>query len=229
MCAIPWKIGALMSEDMKESGNILVYNCTSGSKMPFKWRQLEDLYPLILKYPVENMIWYPYGTPMTNNIYLDRIYRIFYHWVPAYLIDGARSILRMRSLKLVNKMNKLTTAMNALEYFSTREWSWERQKVDLLFLEMSEDDQSKFDFSLRYLKDWNIYFENYVIGMREIALKQDSFTIETCKLKLQKLHALDQGVKWLLLFILGMFSLSCIWDKVYYQLSFSSLPVSQST
>merc|ERR1719464_1928869 len=122
MCVLPWKL-SVASMDSRENFNAFIYNCTSGSKAPFKWGQLEDVHRLLLKYPVENMIWLPTGCPMKSNIFHDRVCKLLYHWIPAYSIDGIMYIFNLQSFNLVKYVTKMTTAMEALEFFCMREFA----------------------------------------------------------------------------------------------------------
>ena len=72
MCVLAPKIASL-TQSNSALKSLPVYNCTSGSVVPFKWKQLERHYECLLKNPFENMLWYPHRTPMKNYFYHDRI------------------------------------------------------------------------------------------------------------------------------------------------------------
>jgi len=193
MCVLPWKL-SIASMDSRENFNAFIYNCTSGSKAPFKWGQLEDVHRLLLKYPVENMIWLPTGCPMKSNILHDRVCKLLYHWIPAYSIDGIMYIFNLQSFNLVKYVTKMTTAMEALEFFSMREWTWEMNNSTMLYKELSKADKELFGYSFRQFK-WNEYFESYMTGIREFALKQKPETMEESRSTVKKLYSLKQKVK----------------------------------
>ena len=93
MCALAWKVGTRTPNGTPKPGHIPIYNCTSGSTVPVRWGQVEDALKYLLKYPLENMLWYPYActdgfiSPLKDNKLLDRVCRLLFHWFPAYVID----------------------------------------------------------------------------------------------------------------------------------------------
>ena len=209
MCVLASKVAA-QTFTTAIPKNIPIYNCTSGSIVPFKWKQLEDHYEYLLKNPMENMLWYPYRTPMKNNLYLDRICRVLFHWIPAYCIDTVFYIARLKPINLIKIMSKMTKAIEALEYFSTREWTWDTENVSLLYNELSYGDQSLYNFSFRNFDDWGSYFENYGLGAREFVMKSDPKTLDACRKKLKKFYLADQLLNLIFLTIL-YFLLSWLW------------------
>ena len=53
MCALAPKVASLSYNNLPLQ-NIPVYNCTSGSVVPFKWKQLEHHYECLLKNPANS-------------------------------------------------------------------------------------------------------------------------------------------------------------------------------
>jgi len=209
MCVLASKVAAqTYATDVPK--NISIYNCTSGSVIPFKWKQLEGHYDLLLKHPFENMIRYPYKTPMKENYYHDRICRVLFHWIPAYFIDAIVYIARSKPIHLVKIVRKMTKAIEALEYFSTREWTWKTKNVSLLYNELSCGDQSLYNFSFRHFDDWNGYFESYALGARQFVMKSDPNTIDACRNKLKKFYLANQLLN-ILFVVISYFLLYWLW------------------
>ena len=156
------------------------------------------------------MLWYPYRTPMKNNYYHDRACRILFHWIPAYCIDTIVYIARKKPINLVKIMSKMTKAIEALEYFSTREWMWNTDNVSLLYNELTYGDQSLYNFSFRHFDDWNSYFENYGLGAREFVMKSDPRTLTACRKKLKKFYLANQLMN-ILFIVIFYFLLSWLW------------------
>merc|ERR1711997_1176461 len=87
--------------------------------------------------------------------------------------------------------------MEALEYFATRQWSWDTQNVQALYNELSLDDQSLYNFSLKTFDSWNSYFEAYGLGAREFVMKSDPNTLDRCRKNIWKFYLVHQIVKYL--------------------------------
>jgi fatty acyl-CoA reductase len=209
MCVLASKVAA-QTYTTTLTQAIPIYNCTSGSIVPFQWKQLEDHYECLLRNPFENMLWYPYRTPMKENYYQDRACRILFHWIPAYCIDTVVYLARLKPIQLVKITSKMTKAIEALEYFSTREWTWKTDNVSLLYDELTYGDQSLYNFSFRNFDDWNSFFENYGLGAREFVMKSNPNTLHACRKKLKKFYIANQLMN-ILFVIIFYFLLSWLW------------------
>lgn len=75
-----------------------VYNLSQHNLNPITWGTVmlkgrEET----LKNPFELMLWYPSGG-ITSNRFVHQYKVIFYHWLPAYLIDGIMFLLGQKRL-----------------------------------------------------------------------------------------------------------------------------------
>jgi fatty acyl-CoA reductase len=67
--------------------NVLVYNCTSGSLNPIRWREIEDTgHELILQNPFSDVLWYPGGSFKSSRV-MNSICVMALHMLPAYIFD----------------------------------------------------------------------------------------------------------------------------------------------
>lgn len=64
-----------------------MYHCTSGTRNPFKWANIEPKINYYLhKYPLQSAVWYPY-LKLLPSIFMFRLSAIFVHLIPAYILD----------------------------------------------------------------------------------------------------------------------------------------------
>jgi len=127
---------------------------------------------------------------------------VFFHYIPACIVDLALRLIGKKPFmwKIVSRM---TTAMGALEYFATREWSWTNKNVNALNDELDETDRRLFPADLRTdLPDWDNFILNYFYGVRHFVLKNDPKSLEYCRKKYKVYVALDFFVKGLFLYLL---------------------------
>ena len=102
------------------------------------------------------------------------ILKVMFHSVPAYMMDMLAYLLGKKPVMVtvVNKMHKaqkvrvtiltmITSAVQAIEYFSTNEWSWTNDNVQQLYRELSKEDQNTFNFDLSALH-WPDFIAEYV-------------------------------------------------------------------
>ena len=202
LCVLAWKAGNTLSQGQK----IDIYNCTSGESAPVTWGHVEKAMGYFTtKYPLENMIWYPYACsngilhPLKNNKLADRVCRILFHWLPAYVIDMVCYIARVKNVSRVKLTEKMTKAMKVLEYFSTKEWYWDTKNVGLLYDTVHDTDKKVFSFTFQEFEGWDQYLENTIKGTREFAMKSDPTTIDNCKSRLKKFYISHQVLKIMLL------------------------------
>jgi len=207
MCLIGWKTAVCQSTSMDENLNksIPLYNFTSGQNRPFTWGDF-SVYGKkhTSTYPFEYMLWKPGGT-FKDSVIADRICGVFFHYVPAMLVDLVLRLIGKKPFmwKIVSRM---TSAMGALEYFATREWSWSNKNVHTLNDELEETDKVLFPADLRSdLPDWDKYILNYFYGVRHYVLKNDPNSIEYCRKKYKVYVALDLLVKGVFLYLLFKF------------------------
>ena len=98
-----------------------------------------------------------------------------FHSIPAYMMDMISYLLGKKPVMVtvVNKMHRaqkviptilaiiLICAVQAIEYFSTNEWSWTNENVQKLYRELSKEDQNTFNFDLSALH-WPDFIADYV-------------------------------------------------------------------
>ena len=73
-------------------------NLTDSGQNPLKWGEsIEMGKELFYEYPLTQMLWYPNGS-VKNNYYHHLFCVIFFHYLPAYLIDGLMLIIRQKPL-----------------------------------------------------------------------------------------------------------------------------------
>jgi len=161
-----------------------VYNVTSGSIKPINWGQIEDLaQSSIYKYPMSTMLWCPGGSFKSNAVQ-DQICAWLFHHAPALVIDAVLMVLRREPFmrKLVNKM---TTSMEALQFFTLNQWSWSNTNLKKLqsTLENTKDESLEtFSFDIRSL-DWKIFIDHYVLGTRHYVLKNHPDSMDSSRKK----------------------------------------------
>lgn len=66
--------------------------------------------------------------------------------------------------------------MDVIEYFSMRQWEFQRDNVTGLWTQLSTRDQEIFNFDMSQL-DWDKFLHHYYRGIREYLLKDPMSTI----------------------------------------------------
>ncbi len=87
--------------------------------------------------------------------------------------------------RLTKFQNRLWKSVNTLEYFTAREWFFTNDNMTALHKELNDEDQKMFNFDMKSI-DWTAYMENYCLGTKKYALKEDMSRIGQAKAALRK-------------------------------------------
>ncbi|RWS14634.1 putative fatty acyl-CoA reductase CG5065-like protein, partial [Dinothrombium tinctorium] len=167
----------------KKSGQIQVFNCTSGGLNPITWSQIKEISsPLLIKNPSMELFRYP-GSSFHSNRLVHELFLQLEHNIPAFFIDFLFKITGHKPI-LSQIYQKVHRAINALEYFTTNEWTFITDNFLTLLNEMSEEDKNIFYADVRRI-NWQSYMESYVLGVRRFLLKEDPSTIPEARKRLQ--------------------------------------------
>lgn len=101
--------------------DIPIYNYVSSVENPLTWGQFTDLnIQNGFEYPFSTAIWY-LSFHMHKTAFMNRIYMIFLHFLPALIIDMIAKCFRQkpRLMKLYKKIHKFSSVIS---FFCTNEW-----------------------------------------------------------------------------------------------------------
>ncbi|KAL7883033.1 hypothetical protein SRHO_G00006910 [Serrasalmus rhombeus] len=94
--------------------------------------------------------------------------------------------------------NRLHKAIGLLEYFSSQDWDWNSDNMNMLLNQLSPEDRKTFNFDVRQL-NWPEYIENYCIGTKKYVLNEDMSDIPAARQHLRKLRNIRYTFNTLLL------------------------------
>lgn len=97
-------------------------------------------------------------------------------------------------MKLCNRMIK---AINALEYFMLRDWTFSNLNVRNLWSSLKPVDQQAFQFDISEL-DWQEYILYYQMGCKKFIMKEDLSSLPTAKKTLRILYWLHRFTQLML-------------------------------
>jgi len=180
--------------------SIPVYNYVSSCENPITWdRYMKTSMEHSWRIPFEKSVWTVTLTN-ANGYLLYKIYALFFHLLPAFMVDIVLFSLgqRPRAMKTYEKLHKFT---GAISFFCTRQWKFSNQNVQQIWNVISEEDRKIFDFNLRNL-NWNGYLGESLMGVRNFLLKDDPNKLSQAIKKRNRLYWLHQGLKYPLIFLL---------------------------
>lgn len=178
----------LLAKSMPEEfADIPVFHCTSGSKNPIYWGQVEYLVlTLCALFPFSQTLRYPGGS-FTNIQLWDRINKVIFHTIPAYIVDFITRLSGGKPI-LVRIYDKFDQAADVLQVFTMHQWHFDTSNNVMLQEElMSNEDKQLFDFSLDQI-DWHNYFEIYILGVRQYMLKEPNESLDEARKNLKFIY-----------------------------------------
>jgi len=207
MCVVASMLGSKnefnSSEEVKKI--IPIYNCTSGGINPITWNEVK--YKIIegfKKYPFERMIWFP-SVIYQTNAWCHWFCQLTMHRIPALVIDTGLRLSGNQPfmLKIISKMEKATAT---LEFFSTRQWTWDTNNMEDLEKSLQPGDRKIFCMDIKSI-NWDEFMVAYVYGARHYAMKGNPETIEASRNKGFILYRAHQALVFAL-FLAGLSILS---------------------
>ncbi|XP_041970543.1 fatty acyl-CoA reductase wat-like [Aricia agestis] len=189
-----------------------VYNFVTAQGNKLTWNDFRVMnFKHIDLYPTTKAIWYR-TLSLNRNYYVNLIYVLFLHTLPALLVDIVVVCLtqKPKMLKVYRKIHKFSAV---LAYFSTRQFKFSNEQTEQLWEHTSTLDKKLFPFDMRQL-DWEEYFKEYLLGIRRFLLKEKDETIPQARIKIKRLYYLHQLVLWagmlLLLYLLTVVMLPLV-------------------
>lgn len=86
---------------------------------------------------------------------------------------------------MIKIQDKLSKAVECLEYFTTHQWRWQDDNVRNLLTYMSAKDRENFKFDVSEIH-WDKYLEKYVLGFREYLFKQSPKSLPSSRKKMTR-------------------------------------------
>uniref|UniRef100_A0A0A1XHC5 Fatty acyl-CoA reductase n=1 Tax=Zeugodacus cucurbitae TaxID=28588 RepID=A0A0A1XHC5_ZEUCU len=174
--------------------NVEFCNLCISKKALFSWGEsIETGKRFFCKYPLSFALWYPDGS-IKKNYYHHLLCVIFFHYLPAYLIDFLLLLFgRKRFMLKVQK--KVSTGLKLLQYYTTKDWDFRNEKFQSLCDSLNQIDQEIFDTSVCQV-NWELYIRGYIIGIRKYILGESEDTIPKAKKVLRRLYILDRITKY---------------------------------
>uniref|UniRef100_A0A1B6C0C4 Fatty acyl-CoA reductase n=1 Tax=Clastoptera arizonana TaxID=38151 RepID=A0A1B6C0C4_9HEMI len=218
LIAIGWKVGS----SKERAQEIPVYNLTQSGQQPITWGEiLEKGKKVAYENPFEMMLWYPDGH-LRSNKFVHELCVIFFHWIPAYLIDFLMLIFSQKRF-MVNIQRKIHDGMEVLQYFTTRQWVFENNKLIALRESMNSFDRTTFNLEFEKI-DIVPYLKECVLGARQYLMKEDLSTLPRCRKMLKVMYVLDRTTTLLFYLLLAWLIVSNS-ETARYLLSMTSSPL----
>ncbi|XP_068632683.1 putative fatty acyl-CoA reductase CG5065 [Battus philenor] len=193
-------IGMLEGTRTEKPELMPVYNVNIGHQNPTTWGEVLKIgKDYGRKFPLAWPLWYPNGDITTNET-LHYFRRIFYHLLPAYVIDFLFMLLGQKRF-LVRIQERISQGLEVLQYFTTRPWIFSCSNFDSIHEKLNDEERIIYNTDLSSV-DRVKYLESCVEGGRIFCFKEDPAKIPYNRSYHNFLYVLDWIVKilfWLLI------------------------------
>lgn len=128
-----------------------------------------------------------------SSLFWFKVSAILFHFIPAYILDGITRLAGGRPI-LVRLHTNVWNSLKLLEKFIFTEWKFNSDKTRALIATLSEADKAEYNIDISDL-DWELYFNDLVLGVRRYLNKEGPDTLEAARGKdtlLMILHLLLQ-------------------------------------
>uniref|UniRef100_A0A8D8GG31 Fatty acyl-CoA reductase n=1 Tax=Culex pipiens TaxID=7175 RepID=A0A8D8GG31_CULPI len=197
--------------------NTLFCNIASGNVNPITWGDaLEAGRKKLYDNPLCFSLWYPDGSIKSNYLY-HMLCVVLFHYLPAYLIDFLLIILRRKPF-MIKIQKKISQGLNVLQYYTTKQWVFNNDRMCAMYGRLSEKDRQTFFFDMSGL-DWPSYFRDYILGVRQYVLKEPPATLPKARRLLRKLYIMDKLVQ-AAIYALILWLVWSYWDVVIGSIQF---------
>lgn len=184
----------------------IVYNCTTGAINRLTWGQMEKVCTAtFMNNPLDRAIRVPHAV-FTKKTLWHTCKRFFDEVLPAYVLDLGLGLMG-RKTEFIRLQDRLAKTTNCLEFFTSNGWDFGTDNVLQLKKSLSAHDRHTFNFDVEEM-DWNDYLENYVIGTKVYALKENIANLPVARKHLRRLRYISWAVQVFLAVLLWRFLVS---------------------
>ncbi|KAK2178517.1 hypothetical protein NP493_540g00009 [Ridgeia piscesae] len=182
--AINMMIAAAWHTATERPAKMPVYNCTTGQLNKVTWGELGLLSQKALaKNPLDDAIRIPHLT-LTTNSYWHAVNNWFSQTLPAGALDMYRQITG-KSPIFMKIQDRVDKSASSLRFFTMHQWTFANDNVLALQDRLSPEDHEDFNFDATQI-EWPSYLENYCLGTKLFALKEDMSDMPKAKQALQR-------------------------------------------
>ncbi|XP_023938703.1 putative fatty acyl-CoA reductase CG5065 [Bicyclus anynana] len=201
-------IGMIEGSRSNKPDVIPVYNANIGHQKETTWGEVIKIgKDYGRKYPLAWPLWYPNGD-ITTNIFIHEFKRIFFHLLPAYLIDLLLYLLGQKRF-MVRIQDRISQGLEVLQYFTMRPWSFPCPNYDGIQSKLNKEEQVIFNTDSTSA-DREKYMQQCIDGGRIYCLKENISKIPINRAYHNFLFVLDLLVKiFFVLFILSFLASWC--------------------
>ncbi|KAM7343267.1 putative fatty acyl-CoA reductase CG8306 [Cochliomyia hominivorax] len=174
-------VNALKLKNGGKPAELQIFHLTSSTYKPFRFEFLiNKINTCLHEYPLQSAVWYP-KLKLVKSLTLFRIGAILYHFIPGFFLDLLTRLTGGRPI-LIRLHKSVWNSLNTLEKFIFTEWHYDSKRTLALAKSMDPVDKQIFFLDIGSL-NWEEYFQNTILGVREYLSKESPKNLEAARRK----------------------------------------------
>ncbi|KAL4711305.1 hypothetical protein ACJJTC_019146 [Scirpophaga incertulas] len=181
------------TKKLTPSDDIPIYNTCAGRLNNITMMELIEVGKrMASKLPLDNMLW-NIGGDVTTSKTIHYIKVLLLHCLPAIFIDTLLWIIGRKPM-LLRIQRRIYTANMALNYYITKQWTFDNRNFVLLRSRIKEGDKEHFYYDVENV-DKEEYFRKCCMGGRKYLLKERDEDLPKAKAHYTRMVFLDKLVQ----------------------------------
>ncbi|XP_072948533.1 fatty acyl-CoA reductase 1-like [Epargyreus clarus] len=173
-----------------------VINFTSSAEIKITWLEMIDAGRDIImnRVPLNGVVWYPGGSMKHSRLY-HNICALFFHWIPAILIDILLFCLGYKPV-LMRVHRRISKGFDVFEYYTNNQWDFKSDIAQTVRTRLNPRERRDFKIDAVGL-DISKYFEDCIRAARIFILKEYDDTLPAARRHMTIMWFVDLVVRCL--------------------------------
>lgn len=157
-----------------------VVNFTSSAEIKVTWLEMIDAGRDIImnRVPLNGVVWYPGGSMKHSRLY-HNICALFFHWIPAIIIDTLLFCLGYKPV-LMRVHRRISKGFDVFEYYTNNQWDFKSDIAQTVRQSLNPRERRDYKVDAIGL-DISKYFEDCIRAARIFILKEYDDTLPAAR------------------------------------------------
>ncbi|XP_015602057.1 putative fatty acyl-CoA reductase CG5065 [Cephus cinctus] len=185
-----------------------VYNLTSSTEFKVSWAEIIERGRRVTeKVPLNGVVWYPGGS-MKRSRLLHNICVLFFHMIPAYLIDSLIFLAGHKPI-MCRVHRRIQKGFEVFEYYANNQWDFDNSNITQLREKFNAKEKILYQLHGDDM-DLDAYFEACIRAARIYVLNEPPETLPAARRHMKVMYWVDVITKilFVVLIIYTLFSWS---------------------
>ncbi|XP_063836686.1 putative fatty acyl-CoA reductase CG5065 [Ostrinia nubilalis] len=167
-----------------------VVNFTSSAEIKVTWLEMIDAGREIImnRVPLNGVVWYPGGSMKHSRLY-HNICALFFHWIPAILIDILLFCLGYKPI-LMRVHRRISKGFEVFEYYTNNQWDFKSDIAQTVRQRLNTRERRDYKVDAVGL-DIMKYFEDCIKAARIYILKEYDDTLPAARRHMRVMYWVD--------------------------------------